>query len=172
MLDGAFDPDVSARLIAMPSYTPEYALGIRETEGSYKIFHLASQAQLWSYENLKTLREIAEAGGFPGQDENLADAIAEYESLLPEDHHDVENRLLRDRCPLDFGKETFWKSGRRFCLKPVTAIRNPWGPTEPTIIFSMRANGVVYGRQGVESGPAIENGRSGQHNRDDEKFCA
>ncbi len=142
VLDGAFDPDVSARLIAMPSYTPEYALGIRETEGSYKIFHLASQAQLWSYENLKTLREIAEAGGFPGQDENLADAIAEYESLLPEDHHDVETDYCEIDVPSTLAKNILeiWE---KILLETRYGDQEPVGPDGTDYHFSMRANGVV-----------------------------
>ena len=38
VLDGAFEPDVTARLIAMPSYTPEYALGIRGRKARTRFF--------------------------------------------------------------------------------------------------------------------------------------
>ena len=46
VLKGAFDEDVRARLIALPSFTPEYAVGIKEADGVYKIFHLASQSRV------------------------------------------------------------------------------------------------------------------------------
>ncbi len=142
VLDGAFEPDVTARLIAMPSYTPEYALGIRGAEGSYKIFHLASQAQLWSYENLKTLREIAGAGGFPGQDENLANAIAEYESQLPDDYHDVETDYCEIDIPANMARDILeiWEN---ILLETRYGDQEPVGPDGIDYHFSMRENGVV-----------------------------
>ncbi|MEY4879712.1 MAG: hypothetical protein RJB62_1181 [Pseudomonadota bacterium] len=89
VLRDAFTDDVRARLIGLPSFTPEYALGIRERNGVYSIFHLQSQAQLWSYENLRMLEELP-ADYAPGHESEIADAIAEYHSELPGDYHDVQ----------------------------------------------------------------------------------
>ncbi len=89
VLRDAFADDVRARVIGSPSFTPEYALGIRERAGAYSIFHMQSNAQLWSYENLRMLRELP-AGYAPGHESEIADAIAEYESELPVDYHQVE----------------------------------------------------------------------------------
>jgi len=142
VLDSAFDPDVVMRLIAMPSFTPEYALGIREAEGTYKIFHLASRSQLWSYENLKTLREITEAGGFPGQNENLADAIAEYEYLLPPDYHDVETDYCEIQIPPEVARNILgiWEN---MLLETRYGDQEPVGPDGTDYHFSMRASGVI-----------------------------
>lgn len=142
VLDGAFDADVRARLIAMPSFTPEYAMGIRETEGNYKIFHLVSESQLWSYENLKTLREIAEAGGFPGQDANLAEAIAEYETQLPDDYHDVETNYCEIEIPSRLAEDllAIWEG---ILLETRYGDQEPVGPDGTDYHFSMLANGVV-----------------------------
>jgi hypothetical protein len=142
VLEGAFDADVRARLIAMPSYTPEYAVGIRETNDRHKIFHLASQSQLWSYENLKTLRAIAEAGGLPGQDTNIAEAIAEYEARLPGDYHDVETNY----CEIDIASElaedllVVWE---RILLETRYGDQEPVGPDGTDYHFSMSASGVI-----------------------------
>lgn len=142
VLQGAFDADVRARLIAMPSFTPEYALGIRENQGGYKIFHLASQSQLWSYENLKTLREIQEAGGLPGQDANIAEAIAEYESRLPEDFHDVETSYCEFEIPPGLAEDllSVWE---RLLLETRYGDQAPVGRDGTDYHFSMLANGVV-----------------------------
>ena len=142
VLDGAFDPDISARLIAMPSFTPEYALGIREVEGTYKVFHLASRSQLWSYENLKTLRGLADAGGFPGQDENLANAIAEYEALLPPDYHDVQTDYCEVEIPSGMASDLLeiWES---VLLETRYGDQEPIGPDGTDYHFSIRASGVI-----------------------------
>ncbi len=142
VLDGAFEADVRARLIAMPSFTPEYALGIREADGQHKIFHLASQAQLWSYENLKTLREIVEAGGLPGQDANIAEAIAEYESRLPDDYRDVETSYCEFEIQSELADDllAIWEN---ILLETRYGDQAPVGRDGTDYHFSMRASGVV-----------------------------
>jgi hypothetical protein len=141
-LEGAFDTDVRARLIAMPSFTPEYAVGIRESDGSHKIFHLASRSQLWSYENLKTLREIVEAGGLPGQETNIAEAIAEYESRLPDDYHDVETDYCEIEIPSELAEDllVIWE---KILLETRYGDQAPLGRDGTDYHFSMLANGVV-----------------------------
>jgi len=88
VLKDAFAEDVRARLIAMPSYSPEYALGLKERDGDWSIFHFQSEVQLWSYENLRMLRDIP-ADLMPSQAGAINDAIAGYEAGLPADYHDV-----------------------------------------------------------------------------------
>ena len=44
-----------------------------------------------------------EAGGLPGQDTNIAEAIAEYEARLPGDYHDVETNY----CEIDKHAQLF-----------------------------------------------------------------
>jgi len=142
VLQGAFDADVSARLIAMPSFTPEYALGIRGTEGAYKIFYLESKSQLWSYENLKTLQELTEAGGIPGQEANLAAAIAEYELLLPQDYHDVETDYCEIGIPSQMA-ENILDVWEYILAETRYGDREPVGRDGTDYHFSMRANGVI-----------------------------
>ena len=88
-LEGAFAPDVRARVIVMPSFTPEYAVGIKVNEDRYTIFHLGLDAQLWRYETLKSLEEVNPAFLGDSAAEDLNDTIAELRSALPEDFRDV-----------------------------------------------------------------------------------
>jgi hypothetical protein len=88
VLEDAFAEDVRARLIAMPSFSPEYALGLKETDGAWSIFHFQSEVQLWSYENLRMLRDFP-ADLMPSQAAAIDEAIAGYDAELPDDYHDV-----------------------------------------------------------------------------------
>jgi hypothetical protein len=157
VLQGAFAPDVRARLVAMPSFTPEYALGIKENGGSYKIFHLASQSQLWSYENLKTLREIQDAGGLPGQETNIADAIAEYESRLPDDYHDVETSYCEFDIPSELAEDLLavWE---KLLLETRYGDQAPVGPDGTDYHFSMAASGVVMAGKVWDPDPQSKTG--------------
>ena len=140
VLAGAFEQDVRARLVAMPSFTPEYAVGLKEANGSYKVFHLASMSQLWSYENLRMLRELEASGALPQQQEPLAEAIAEYEALLPDDYHDVETSYCEIDIPAALGRDlmTVWE---KLLLETRYGERPDLGRDGTDYHFSMRANG-------------------------------
>src|SRR5262249_43361570 len=48
---GAFARDVYARAIVLPSFDPEYVVGIRGTPaGHYRAFCISPDMQLWNYE--------------------------------------------------------------------------------------------------------------------------
>jgi hypothetical protein len=157
VLHGAFEPDVRARLVAMPSFTPEYALGIRQSGGTYKIFLLESKSQLWSYENLKTLHQIEEAGGFPGQDENLAAAIAEYEAELPPDYHDVETSYCEIEIPPGVA-DALLKLWENLLGDTRYGDQAPLGPDGTDYHFSMNAKGVVMAGKVWDPDPQSKTG--------------
>lgn len=140
VLKGAFEEDVKVRLVAMPSFTPEYAVGIRETGDVYKIFHLASGAQLWSYENLRLLHEIADSNAIPSEAEHIAEAIAQYESELPTDYRNVETTYCEIEISSDLGENivTIWEN---LLLRTTYGDRPPLGRDGIDYHFSMRANG-------------------------------
>ena len=56
----AFEAGVRARVIAIPSFQPEYAAGISEREGLYRIFSLHAESQLLSNTNIRINRCEAE----------------------------------------------------------------------------------------------------------------
>ena len=55
LLGDAYTRDVRARVIAMPSYAPEYVVGLRERDGAFVIFHLSLETNVWRYDMLKSL---------------------------------------------------------------------------------------------------------------------
>lgn len=57
-LDTAYDENVKVRLIAMPSFSPEYAVGIRRLGEKYWIFYEAPTVQLWEYQTLMGMDEL------------------------------------------------------------------------------------------------------------------
>src|ERR1700722_18850995 len=65
LLRDAYDMSVDVRMVALPSFSPEYAVGLRsfETRGAgpfksvakgapYHIFVLAPEAQIWTYQTI------------------------------------------------------------------------------------------------------------------------
>jgi len=89
VLEDAFAPDVRARVIAMPSFTPEYAVGIKVNGDRYTIFHIGLDTQLWHYETLKSLEEVNPALLGDSAAKSLNDTLAELRDNLPADFRDV-----------------------------------------------------------------------------------
>jgi hypothetical protein len=157
VLAGAFEQDVRARLIAMPSFTPEYALGIRETNGIFKIFHLSSKSQLWSYENLRLLRDLARDNLIPGEAGHIAEAIAQYEAELPDDYHDVETTYCEFEIPAALGRDILmvWE---RLLLETRYGDQAALGRDGIDYHFSMRADGMLMGGKVWEPDPESKTG--------------
>lgn len=49
-LQGVMDRDVVLRMIELPSFVPEHAVGVRKVIGHYEIFSVAAAEQVWNYE--------------------------------------------------------------------------------------------------------------------------
>lgn len=157
VLAGAFAQDVRARLIAMPSFTPEYALGIKENDGAYKIFHLASEAQLWSYENLRLLHQLADDNVLPSEADHIAEAIAEYEAELPGDYHDVKTTYCEMEIPAPLGRDLLavWE---KLLLETRYGDQPPLGRDGIDYHFSMTADGMLMGGKVWEPDPNSKTG--------------
>jgi hypothetical protein len=116
LLHDAYDMSVDVRMVAMPSFIPEYAVGLRsyETTGAgalkaiargtpYRIFVLSPEAQIWTYESIAMLKRGQEHVG-TWSDKNLDSQqaiqkkeIARLETKVPANPHD----LKIDRCETD-----------------------------------------------------------------------
>jgi hypothetical protein len=157
VLAGAFEQDVKARVVVMPSYTPEYALGIKEAGGTYKIFDLASESQLWSYENLRMLHELADDNFLPSESGHIAEAIAEYETILPDDFHDVKTDYCEIEIPQSLGQDilSVWE---KLLLETRYGDQAPLGPDGIDYHFSMRAGGMLMGGKVWEPDPNSKTG--------------
>lgn len=50
-------PDVRVRLLVVPSFSPEQAIGIRHVDGAFRILYLTPGTQLWGYPAAEMLEE-------------------------------------------------------------------------------------------------------------------
>jgi hypothetical protein len=103
LLHQAYDPSVQVRMVAMPSFVPEYAVGLRggkklgkgaftaTTRGApYRIFVLSPEVQIWTYESIASLhRGQQHALGKEGA-ALQKQAIARLQSRVPADPHNVK----------------------------------------------------------------------------------
>jgi hypothetical protein len=116
LLHDAYDMGVDVRMVALPSFFPEYAVGLRsfETRGTgpfktiargapYRIFVLAPEAQIWTYESIAMLKRGEEQVGTwsdkngDSQQAMQKKEIAKLEAKMPANPHD----LKIDRCEAD-----------------------------------------------------------------------
>jgi hypothetical protein len=90
ILHDVFAFDVVARVIAYPSFEPEFATALELKEGKYKILHLEPSVQLLHYEELEILRENSDPDS---QNEELLEYLQflEFEQIeLPETREKVK----------------------------------------------------------------------------------
>jgi len=90
VLHDVFAFDVVARVIAYPSFEPEFATALELKEGKYKILHLEPSVQLLHYEELEILRENSDSDS---QNEELLEYLQflEFEQIeLPETRENVK----------------------------------------------------------------------------------
>ncbi|HWM61776.1 MAG TPA: hypothetical protein VNN98_06465 [Rhizomicrobium sp.] len=110
LLHDAYDMSVDVRMVALPSFVPEYAVGLRsfETTGTgavkriargapYRIFVLSPQAQIWTYESISSLKRGQEQAFDKIGNSRQQAAITELEAKVPTNPHD----LKIDRCEAD-----------------------------------------------------------------------
>ena len=105
LLGDSYTRDVRARVIAMPSYAPEYAVGIRERDGAYAIFRLGLDTNVWRYKMLESLKKVNPSVFDESIVQGLDDTIAQLEELLPEDFQDVGVERCEIAIEPEFGKD-------------------------------------------------------------------
>ena len=89
VLGAALDRDVPVRAIVIPSFQPEYAVGIKENKGSFTAFCRMPEQHLWLFQVLAGMR----AGRISSEskEQTIAD-IRRLEAELPKDYRDVKIR--------------------------------------------------------------------------------
>lgn len=103
LLHDAYDMSVDVRMVALPSFVPEYAVGLRsfETTGTgavkaiargapYRIFVLSPEAQIWTYESISSLKRGQEQAFDKIGNSRQQAAIAELEAKVPTNPHDLK----------------------------------------------------------------------------------
>jgi len=107
LLRDAYDRDVEVRMVAMPSFIPEYTVGLRggktigkgdfrtTTRGApYRIFVLSPEAQIWTYESIAALKRGHEKAFDKNGHSIQQAAIDREQAKVPANPHD----LKIDRC--------------------------------------------------------------------------
>lgn len=89
VLIDAFNDSVVARVVVLPSFEPEYAVGLTLQDGNYAILVLEASTQLVNFEHLEMMR----AGAYRQADDldgsKQAAEIKDIESQLPASRKDV-----------------------------------------------------------------------------------
>lgn len=88
--EDAFADDVLDRVIVQPSFETEFAAGVKEDKGRYRIFYQEVSEQLWQY----TVLDLMKKGQITSVGDNgkstTQDDIAKLEKSLPPDPKDVK----------------------------------------------------------------------------------
>jgi hypothetical protein len=95
LLHDAYDSSVVLRMVGLPPFTPEYAVGLRSLkpfgEGApYRIFVLTPNAQIWTYHNIAALKSgdvrVVSDTNNAARDKQ----IAELQSSVPANPRDLK----------------------------------------------------------------------------------
>lgn len=92
VLRDAFDRDVELRAVVLPSFSPEYAVGLRTISApndpsSYRVIYLRPEIQLWGYQSLAMMQsgDVKIISGGTQDSE-----IAKMKANLPKDPKDIK----------------------------------------------------------------------------------
>jgi hypothetical protein len=107
VLSDGFDRDVEVRAVVLPSFSPEYLVGIRGAAPgkptNYHVFYLRPKVQLWGYQSLQSLENgltaIKSKGAGEKEIEAQAEEIARLKAYLPAKAEDTP--LERCEKPMD-----------------------------------------------------------------------
>jgi tetratricopeptide (TPR) repeat protein len=144
-LKEAYKRDVRVRVLVLPSFSPEYAVGIRENSGTFTIFRLSPVKQLWRYKILEDLK--AGRGGkvvetyIEGDKKrrkviSAEERIAKIEAEYPKDFRDVEIKRCEVQINSDLAKSIIeiWE---KMLLQTRYVKKNGLGLDGATYHFSM-----------------------------------
>jgi hypothetical protein len=95
VLHTAYEPEVALRMVAQPSFIPEYAVGLRRTSqysrgAPYRIFGVTPTISVWTYQTIAMLKhgEVKVVGD---KDQDLQKKeIAKLQSSVPTNPHDLK----------------------------------------------------------------------------------
>lgn len=89
VLNAAYERDIVARLIVIPSFQNEYAIALSREDDAWKIIYLRPEIHIWKFKSLEQFKSDAvRARSLDGESRN-AEIIEELEAELPETIEDV-----------------------------------------------------------------------------------
>jgi len=147
-LKEAYGPGVVVRMVALPSFVPEYAVGLASKaqygkRAPYRIFALAPAASLWTYQSIAMLKNgsVRELGNQNQSAEKAQkEEIARLESSVPRDPDD----LKVNRCEIDINDalgNRIIEVWRKMLLRTHYPERNMMGLDGATYHFGIAAPG-------------------------------
>jgi len=93
----AFDPDVRARVLVEPSFSPEFAVGLRRRGGHDVIFSLEPEKQLWGYSVVQLMKNGRITVLSETKENGLSDQVRKLEQSLPNDPRSIAIRRCERR---------------------------------------------------------------------------
>ncbi len=89
-LSEAKEKDVRVKVLVFPSFSAEYALGIKENNNKYFIFQVRPKIQIWAHRRMILMKKEQKRALEAGESVNYADELSELESGLPQDPMKIE----------------------------------------------------------------------------------
>ncbi|OAI44331.1 hypothetical protein AYO42_00870 [Rhizomicrobium sp. SCGC AG-212-E05] len=136
VLKEAFAQDVAVRMVAVPSFVPEFAVGLKGTPGNYRVFSLRPKVQLWGYETLRMMKD----GSLRTVVGDAQKQLSDLQSTLPADPRAVPVISCQTSINTQLGGRiaTVWeKMLRKTRFPPPSAMM---GVDGADYHFSMRSN--------------------------------
>ncbi|MGH1542607.1 MAG: hypothetical protein ACRBHB_19450 [Arenicella sp.] len=124
-LSSAYEDDVEVRLIGLPSFSPEYALGVIAKEKKYYIFYESPEIQLWGYESISSMKRGLE--NVKNNKRLLAESkksLKALESKYPANPQDIPRRSCKKEIDKDLAEKIIyiWHEmllGTRYSREPM-----------------------------------------------------
>jgi hypothetical protein len=112
VLKSAFERDVRARAVVEPSFQSEFAVGVKEESGAFRVFFLQPSAQVWQYTLLQMMKKRQVTSTTPDHVDNTAREIARIEASLPADPKDLKVEQCEIAIDATLGARlvTLWKT--------------------------------------------------------------
>ena len=80
----AFDRSVFARVVVLPSFSPEYVIAISSDDADYKLVYLETDVQLWPFEDLEEAQAREVAASNEAERRKAREVIQDLRSYIPE----------------------------------------------------------------------------------------
>lgn len=88
-LSEAYDKDVIVRAMVLPSFSQEYALGVRKHSNEFRIFAVWPEKKLWGYKTLALMNAGAYNAVKDGKEVKDTEGIRRLEKKYPANYKDV-----------------------------------------------------------------------------------
>lgn len=144
----AYDRTVNIRMLAVPSFSPEYAVGLLSKSDPrrgppYRIFTLSPTAQIWTYETIDMIKrgdeKIITRDGKDGAEQE----VARLQSLVPADVKDLKIKRCESDIADDLGRRII-EVWRKMLLRTRYIEKDTVGLDGETYYFGINSTSSGY----------------------------